>query len=76
MPRYARDSAIKTEVARFKGHHYSAEREGDELVIHSHHDDHGMPAAMDRAHEPEVIRSLGDLNRAWASRKHAHQRRA
>jgi hypothetical protein len=35
MTRYARDSAVKTEVARFKGHHYTAEREGDELVRRS-----------------------------------------
>jgi hypothetical protein len=63
----ARDAtAKKTPVARFDGHHFSAEREGDELVIYSLTDEHGMPATVDGR---PVIRSLADLNHRNAQRR-------
>jgi len=71
-PRPARDAVHKTELARFKGAHIVAEREGGELVIFALHDEHGMPASTittDRG----VLRTLADLNRHNAA---AHQKRA
>ena len=60
-------SAKKTPVARFDGRHYSAEREGDELVIYSLTDQHGMPAITGDSRS--AIRTLADLNcrnaQAW-----------
>jgi hypothetical protein len=70
IPR-ARDTAHKTELARFKGTHITAEREGDELVIFAIHDEHGMPAtAMTRytaTDKRSPIRSIADLNRRNAA---------
>jgi hypothetical protein len=57
-----RDTAQKTEVARFQGIHYVAEREDDELVIYALHDEHGMPAQEVRTTD-RPPRTLSDLNR-------------
>jgi hypothetical protein len=69
IPR-VRDTAHKTELARFKGAHIIAEREGSELVIYALNDEHGMPAstmtpytATDRR---SVIRTLADINKRSA----------
>jgi hypothetical protein len=73
IPR-AWDSALKTELARFKGAHITAEREGDELVIFSLHDEHGMPATtMTRytaTDKRPSIRTLADINRRNAAANH------
>jgi hypothetical protein len=66
LPR-ARDAAQKTELARFKGVHITAEREGDELVIYALHDEHGMPATTiarySATDKQRRIKSLSDINR-------------
>ena len=54
-------SAKKTEVCRYAGKHYVAEREGDELVVYALHDEHGVPAVTGDGRA--TIRSLADLNR-------------
>jgi hypothetical protein len=59
---HAHDTAHKSEVARFQGKHYVAEREDDELVVYALHDDLGMPA-QDRHTTDGPVRTLGDLNR-------------
>jgi hypothetical protein len=60
----ARDEAHKTELARFKGAHIVAEREGNELVIFALHDEHGMPATTSTTDKgSSVLRSLADINR-------------
>jgi len=61
----ARDDALKTEVARFRGHHYVAEREDDELVIFALTDEHGQPAQLTSANDH--IRTLADLNHFHAN---------
>ena len=38
------DAAGMTRIATFPGEHYSAERDGGELHIYAHHDEHGQPA--------------------------------
>jgi len=38
------DEAGMTRIATFPGEHYSAERDGGELHIYAHHDEHGQPA--------------------------------
>jgi hypothetical protein len=58
----AHDTAHKTEVARFQGKHYVAEREDDELVVYALHDDLGMPA-QDSHTTDRRVSTLGDLNR-------------
>jgi hypothetical protein len=63
VPPRACDTAQKTEVARFQGNHYVAEREDDELVIYALHDEHGMPAQEMRATDRTAVRTLADLNR-------------
>jgi len=73
-PRRARDTAHKTELARFKGGHIAAEREGGELVIYALYDEHGMPATtITKDKGGRVLRTLADLNRRNAA---VHQRRA
>jgi hypothetical protein len=79
----SRDTAIKKEVARFVGPHYTSERDSasGDLVIHSHHDEFGQPASVEgAAHDhaaPTTIKSLADLNRVWSTRgQDAHTRKA
>jgi hypothetical protein len=60
------DDALKTEVARFRGHHYVAEREDDELVVFALADEHGQPAQLVTTdHLP--VRTLADLNHFHAN---------
>jgi hypothetical protein len=64
-----RDTAHKPELARFKGAHITAEREGGELVIFALHDEHGMPATetTPRASDARpVIRTPVDINKRSA----------
>jgi hypothetical protein len=38
------DTALRTHPATYHGGHFSAEKDGEELKIFSHHDEHGQPA--------------------------------
>lgn len=62
----ATDSAHKTEVARFQGNHYVAEREDSELVVYALHDEHGQPAQQ-AATDSQSVRTLADLNNFHAN---------
>jgi hypothetical protein len=72
--RKTRDTAHKTELARFKGAHITAEREGDELVIFSPHDEHGMPATTMTQYtatdKRPSVRTLADINHRNAAAYH------
>jgi hypothetical protein len=75
----ARDTATKRRIATFSGDHHIAERQGNDLHIYQLLDEFGNPAAVEGtadAAAPKTIRSLSDLNAAWAARPHGNQRRA
>jgi hypothetical protein len=63
VPPRGRDEAYKKEIARFKGAHFTAEREDGDLVIFAVTDELGVPAQEMRAVDRSAVRTLGDLNR-------------